>query len=76
MPAKLYSIAGPVAPSGGAGEVLRNHSRTISARMMRADARQEDLRALPQTDRQVAQVRPVIRRQLHQQRLVARAHQS
>ena len=34
MPAKLYWIAGPVAPSGGAGKLDRNHSTIISDRMI------------------------------------------
>ena len=34
MPAMLYWIAGPVAPAGGAGKLARNHSTTISDRMM------------------------------------------
>ena len=56
--------AGPVAPAGGAGKLARNHSTTISVRMMRADAAQEDPRALPQAEQQIAQVRPAVLRQL------------
>src|ERR1700685_3541139 len=33
-PAMLYWMAGPVAPAGGAGKLARNHSITMSARMM------------------------------------------
>ena len=39
-----------------------------------ADARQKDLRALPQPGQQIAQRGPVVFRQLHQQRVVAGAH--
>ncbi len=34
LPARLYWMAGPVAPSGGDGKVDRNHSRMVSVRMM------------------------------------------
>lgn len=34
MPAMLYWMAGPVAPSGGEGKVDKNHSTTISEKMI------------------------------------------
>ena len=55
MPAKLYWIAGPVAPAGGAGKLDRNHSSDHQREDDAADAAQEDPRALPQAEREVAQ---------------------
>ena len=74
MPARLYWIAGPVAPGGGAGKLARNHSTTISVRMIVPTRVEEDARALPQAEQQVAQVRQAVLRQLEQQRLVLAAH--
>ncbi len=65
----LYWIAGPVAPGGGAGKLDRNQSTTISERMIVPTRREEDARALPQPEREVAQVRPAVGRQLEHQRL-------
>ena len=71
MPAKLYWIAGPVAPSRRRREARQEPQQHHQREDDGADAAQEDARALPQAEREVAQVRPAVGRQLQHQRLVA-----